>query len=293
MLATLNKSPSFSAIDRADLQPSTKRQYKAQLLAMLAAKINPFDYTALARYAATLPASSRAFLKAGLRLMVSEALTQAQASANLENLDKIQVLWHRVQAMEKAIVTHQPDAQRLPHWLTQAQVDTVLTLAFRQSFRDYIVLALLFGAGLRREELAELTFDALSRVEDVDMLTLRGKGDKRRSVPIPANLAQHLHNWQAQVGNGYIARSVHKTGKVGASLSPMGIFAIVRKYGAMIGIADLDPHDCRRSAGRLMYQATKDVVKVQLILGHADTKTSLRYIGAQLDLSPAEIIPPM
>ena len=126
----------------------------------------------------------------------------------------------------------------------------------------------------------------------VDVLVVTGKGDKRRVIQISSLLASHLREWKRVVGGGRIARKMNKGGKVGKSLSAFGIFTIVRKYGNTIGIPDLDPHDCRRSYGRLLYEATQDIVLVKNLLGHADTKTTLKYIGYEIALDiPEEAFP--
>jgi integrase len=290
MLQTYSPTPDLSPIDRADLASTTKRQYKRALALMQQAQINPFDFDALSRYASELPTSARAFLKSALRLMLSDLLIRAQAGATVTNLDKVQVLYHRVQAMDKAIITHQPDAQRTPHWLTQTQVNEITTLAYRAGLRDYIVFVLLFNGLLRRDELSNLTFDNLTQVEGHDVIVLFGKGNKKRIVPLPDNIVQHLKEWKKTTGEGRIARAINKHGTIMPSLSPSGIYDLVKKYGALIGIPDLEPHDCRRTGARIMYNTTKDILKVQSILGHSDSKTSIIYIGIQIDTQAVQII---
>jgi integrase/recombinase XerD len=192
--------------------------------------------------------------------------------------------------MSDAIKIEKPTTERTPHWLSQEQVDTITSQAILTSMRDYIVLAVLLGAGLRREELEELTFDALSQVpyenRMVDILTIIGKGDKKRIIPISPLLASHLREWKAVTGGGRVARKMNKGGKVGKSLSAMGIFLLVRKYGLLVGIDDLDPHDCRRSYGRIMYYSNKrDIVLVKNLLGHENVRTTEKYIGLDLNLN--------
>jgi integrase/recombinase XerD len=157
------------------------------------------------------------------------------------------------------------------------------------SLRDYIVMSILLGAGLRREELETLTFDALSQISGehgmVDILTVIGKGDKKRVIPIASALAARIREWQAVVGGGRIARRMYKGGKIGASLTAPRIFAMVRKYGLYVGIKDLDPHDCRRSYGRLMYFSNKkDIMKVMVLLGHKSVETTQIYIGVKISI---------
>lgn len=290
MLAINNPQFDYSALDRADLAPGTRRNYKASITAMFEAGIDPFNYTELADYAASLPPSVRSSLKAAMGIISRDYVNKAKTSdGSIESIQRF--LW-LIEAMNDAITVSQPDSQRTPHWLSQEQVNQITSIALANSMRDYIILAVLLGAGLRREELETLTFDALKQIPDRgkirDALVIRGKGDKKRIVPISRLLTSRLHEWRNITGGGNIARKVSKTGTIGESLSAFGIFTIVRKYGSLIGIPDLDPHDCRRSYGRLMYEATSDIVMVMNLLGHASSRTTLRYIGVDLKLDIEE-----
>ncbi len=276
--------PHYAIIDRADLQPSTKHQYTREIDKLIASRVDPRNRNQLADYAAQLSSSSKSFLKAALSLLFADTITSLKASARVDNLAEVQAALLNIEAMDETIKVHQPDRERTPHWLTQAQVNQITAMAL-QSTRDYIVLAVLFGAGLRRKELEELTFDSLSQIDNKNVLTIRGKGDKVRVIQIASALASHLREWKTITGGGNVARSINKAGKLGDTLSDKGIFDIVRKYGSMIGTPDLDPHDCRRTYGRLLYEATgHDIIRVMHMMGHADVSTTQEYIGLNISL---------
>jgi len=287
---TSTPTPDLSAIDLYECAPSYKSKLRKATLALIASRVDPRNPKALRAYADTLPASGKAFLNAALRILFADIAINLKASATPQNVLSVQASLLNLEAMHKTLKVHQPDRERLPRWLTQEEVDDLLQTAFRQSLRDYIVIALLVGAGLRREELELLTFDTISTVDNQPIITLRGKGAKVRSIPITPVLHRHLQDWQTHVGHGRIARSIHKTGRVGASLSSTAIFSIVREYGSMIGISNLDPHDLRRTFGRLAYHATGDILKVRNLMGHSKTETTEHYIGLELDLEPVNIV---
>ena len=76
-----------------------------------------------------------------------------------------------------------------------------------QGQRDKIVLGLLVGAGLRQEELTNLTFDAVL-VQPVAgrsrrVLNVTGKGAKDRIVPVNDRLATAIDDWQTVVSGDY------------------------------------------------------------------------------------------
>jgi site-specific recombinase XerC len=278
----------LSPLDRATLADGTRRNYKTAILLLIASNVNVRDYQALADYALSLSHSGRANLKAALAILTRDAVNQAKTSnASIEDIQRF--LW-QMEALDDAIRVHRPTTLRTPHWLSQDQVDTITGAALDNSLRDYIVMSLLLGAGLRREELETLTFDAMSQVPDengnmVDILTVIGKGEHKRTIPLAAVLANNLRRWKAIVGEGRIARRMYKGGKIGASLTAPRIFAMVRKYGLYVGIKDLDPHDCRRSYGRLMYFSNKkDIMKVMVLLGHKSVETTQIYIGVKISI---------
>jgi hypothetical protein len=71
IITTSNQRQTFDmkAIDRADLQPTTKYKYKRELEAMAAAGVNPLNFEALAIYADNLKSSRKTFLKSALRMI--------------------------------------------------------------------------------------------------------------------------------------------------------------------------------------------------------------------------------
>jgi site-specific recombinase XerC len=300
MLA-LKTPPHYQIIDAAPLQPSTKGKYKREVDRMIEAQIDPRNLAALAAYALTLSGSSRSFLKAALALLFEKTGDTLKASATPDNLATVQAALLNLEAMSKAIETQKPKGIKVHVWLSQEQVDQITAAPWNQkdrthAYRDYIVLAVMLGAGLRREELSELTFDCIKRLPNRtsyrDVIEVTGKGGKVRIVPISPTLSARIAEWRGITGGGHIARSINKAGKLGDSLSTQGIADIVTTYGNLIGVPDLDPHDCRRSFGRLGWEATRDLILIRDLLGHADAKTTQSYIGLhlQLDVTASDFI---
>ena len=159
------------------------------------------------------------------------------------------------------------------------------TLAGR---RDWIVLAVLVGAGLRRDELAGLTFADVKALplegKKRTVLEVTGKGSKTRVIPISDRLADALYTWQKETGGGRVARSLTKSAQLGESISGVGIFDVVRRYGEVIGIPDLAAHDLRRSYAQLGYDAGIPITQISKLLGHASITTTQKYLNLSLNL---------
>ena len=116
---------------------------------------------------------------------------ELKAGATPTNLEQTQAALLRLDAMQNAVQVEAPKGTKAHTWLSQAQVSRITGLCPEtlEGKRDWIVLGLLLGAGLRREELAALTFEALKQqpTKSGKMrkgLEVTGKGGKTRVIPI-------------------------------------------------------------------------------------------------------------
>lgn len=283
------------------LQPTTKAQYRKAITNYLATGASLIDAPALAAHALSLPKSSRSFLKAGIRLWAEAAVLEAKSladpTANIKELfevnQRIQSAQYKKDSLIEAIPTLASKGQKAHIWLGQSEVKRLLdscNLKTTAGKRDKVILGLLVGAGLRREELAGLTFEDIVTLPMGGKfrvcLNVVGKGAKTRTVPLNDKLAAAVDTWGALVGNaGPIARSIAKGGAIGASLSAIGIFEIVNKAGAAIGKPELAPHDLRRTYAQLGYEAGVPITQISKLLGHSSVATTQRYLNLDLDLA--------
>jgi site-specific recombinase XerC len=108
---------------------------------------------------------------------------------------------------------------RLGNWLTREQAKDLLAVPDRSTLkgkRDYVILALLVGCALRRNELAELDVETIQQREGRWVLAdLEGKGRRVRTVAIPIWVKQGINAWMAAacIEDGRLLRSVSKTGR--------------------------------------------------------------------------------
>ena len=281
----------ISAIDNANLADSTKYQYRKAITNYLNTGSKWWDAQALTDYAIGLNKSSRAFLKAAIRLMTSNLALELKARAIPDNLNQVQASLYRLEAIDAAIQVKASKGIKAHTWLSQKQVKELMATCDDDivGLRDWIILGLLVGAGLRREELVNLKFEdvkeqPLKNGNNRSVLSIKGKGAKDRVIPIHPVLAKRILEWKELVGDGCIARSLGRKKVLGKSLSAIGVFNIARKHGVQIGMPNLAPHDLRRTYAQLGYEAGVPLTQISRLLGHATIATTQRYLNLELDL---------
>jgi integrase/recombinase XerD len=175
----------------------------------------------------------------------------------------------------------------------------VPNLTTRLGLRDRAMMHLCFSAGLRVSELvgAMLTNLSLQRTPN---LLVQGKGRKERSLPLWKETAADLRAWLAVRGN--VRAPELFVNAEGTAMTRAGFEYILDKH---VGKAaqtcpslrgrSISPHQLRHSCALIMLQATHDIRKVALWLGHADIRTTETYLrmDASEKLEAVEaIIPP-
>lgn len=290
---TTNIIPYFDtkAIDSANLSARTKLQYKKALRNYLETGNKLTDSSSLCEYAQKLPTSSKAFLKAAIRLVTKDYEHDLKSNVTPQNLSKVQAALLRLESINDTIKVSTSKGEKAHIWLSQSQVKALMSTCDDSltGNRDWVVLALLTGAGLRREELTSI------RCEDIIdypannnktrwIIQVNGKGNRNRIIPISAILAKRIREWCILISQGNLARSLGRKCELGNSLSAISIFQIVRKHGSMIGKPELDPHDLRRTYAQLGYEAGIPITQLSKLLGHSDISTTQKYLNLDLDL---------
>jgi integrase len=154
--------------------------------------------------------------------------------------------------------------------------------------RDYVIIALLVGCALRRQELASLT------IEDIQLrdgrwviIDLRGKGGSIRTVAVPIWVKQGIDTWitAAKIEKGRLLRPLSKSGKiVGDELGDWAIWSVVEQSSKQIGIEHFGAHDLRRTCAKLCRKSGGDLEQIKFLLGHSSIQTTERYLGSEQEI---------
>jgi integrase len=243
-----------------------------------------FNKIVVTRYRISLEQAHYASSTINLRLAAVRRLAYEAADAGLLSPDLAAGI-RRVKGAKKHGI-------RAGNWLTAEQGKNLLQVFNRELLRgkrDYAMIAVLLGCGLRRAELAAVSVqDLQQREEHWVFADLVGKGAHVRTIPIPNWVGDAVHLWlsAAEITNGPIFRAINKAGRIPvAGFSPKVIWEVVKEACAQCGLANVAPHDLRRTCARLCHQAGGELEQIQFLLGHVSKRqngTSAASNGSEM-----------
>jgi len=160
-------------------------------------------------------------------------------------------------------------AKSVPHPLPEGMdgVKRLIAVASNDQQRSLIVLCGMVGCRIAEAlEVRAEHFNLQSMT-----LTIRGKGDKQRVVPVSTQAWEHL---QVPVIKAFGANSNV------ICLHDRHARKIVTLLGARAHLMrSISSHDLRATFGTHVYDKTKDIRLVQELLGHANSSTTELYVG--------------
>jgi site-specific recombinase XerD len=145
--------------------------------------------------------------------------------------------------------------------------------------RDAAILAVLYGAGLRRSELVALSLSDY-RADAGEIRVRRGKGRKARVCHAPKGCSVALNRWLEVRGSekGPLFCPINKAGKLTIrEMTDQAILYILEKRGTSNAVDHFSPHDLRRTYISDLLDAGADISTVQQMAGHANVQTTARY----------------
>jgi integrase/recombinase XerD len=162
-----------------------------------------------------------------------------------------------------------------------------------QSWRDRIVLELLYATGMRVSEVVGVRLAQWHAAEGV--VRVVGKGNKERAIPVGKLTIQRINSWLRL----HRPSLKPKTDRLllsnqGNPLTRLGVWKILNHYAQIVGIQQhtehegrnhyrVHPHVLRHSFASHLLQGGADLRAVQELLGHSSILTTEIY--THLDIS--------
>lgn len=142
--------------------------------------------------------------------------------------------------------------------------------------RDAAVLALLYGAGLRISEALGLAAGAVAA--GTDQITVTGKGNKTRMVPLIAPVAEAVADYKALCPHVLAPDRPLFRGVRGGPLSPRIVQLAMERMRGALGLPDsATPHALRHAFATHLLARGGDLRAIQELLGHASLATTQIY----------------
>ena len=191
--------------------------------------------------------------------------------------------------------------RRLPHALSEAEVESLLDHAFGtgpRDLRDRAILELLYASGVRVAELvgADLGDLEMSSATGDGMLRVLGKGRKERLVPVGSKAVLAMRSFlrvrarlqpdsrgrrrprRESATASTMARDALFLNAKGGRLTDRSVRRILNERLRRAALLKrVSPHTLRHSFATHMLNAGADLRSIQELLGHASLSTTQRY----------------
>ena len=185
-----------------------------------------------------------------------------------------------------AIPTKKTDQPLIQH-LSMAEMHAILEAPdthTRYGIRDRAMLHLCFCAGLRVTELVTSPLTAVTW-QPTPSIHIEGKGRRHRVLPLWKQTAEDLQTWLAV--RGEVSTPALFVNAQGRTMTRVGFTYVLTKHvqrathncPSLVG-KTVSPHVLRHTCAMILFQATGDLRKVSLWLGHANMQTTEVYLRA-------------
>jgi integrase/recombinase XerD len=240
-----------------------------------------------------IAAASTAELRAYLAGLAAEGLSAATSARRLSAIRQLYRFLYAegLRQDDPAVVLSGPKRSRpLPKVLSVADVDRLLAAAREaiveqgevpaerlRAARLACLIEVLYASGLRVSELVALPRSAAR--ENVQMLVIRGKGDKERLVPLNDAAREAMARYLALLGTTLPSKWLFPSFGESGHLTRQHFARELKQLAATAGLpaARVSPHVLRHAFASHLLHNGADLRVVQTLLGHADISTTQIY----------------
>lgn len=177
-------------------------------------------------------------------------------------------------------ITRLKTEKKLPEFVSDEKMNLLLdSNVFSENFeglRNQLLLEILYGTGMRRAELINLS------INDIDInkknVKVTGKRNKQRIIPFPDILSELLKKYillrkEIETDNEYLFLT-----KSGKQIYPNLVYRIVNKYLSFISTQKKkSPHTLRHTYATSLLNNGADINAVKELLGHANLSATQIY----------------
>lgn len=148
-----------------------------------------------------------------------------------------------------------------------------------RSWRDLSIVALMLLVGLRSREVIDFELEDLQ--VSAGSLRVRGKGNKERWVPLPAEaigpLRAYLEIERPSVDAPQLFLCLKGPSR-GQPLTPAGLRSLFRYHRKTAKVPKANPHRFRHTFGTDMVRAGMSLPALMRLMGHSRIRTTMIYV---------------
>lgn len=186
-------------------------------------------------------------------------------------------------------------ARKLPEVLTLPEIDAIIDgidVSDDLGQRNRAMLETLYSCGLRVSELVNLRISNIYMNEQ--FLSVIGKGNKQRLVPISPKAIKEIRLWMEYRSNMEIKKG-HEDflflNRRGAQLTRVMVFYIVKEAAKSAGVnKEISPHTFRHSFATHLLEGGANLRAIQEMLGHESILTTEIYTHVDTQRLREEIL---
>ena len=197
-------------------------------------------------------------------------------------------------ALTKLVTPPKPSEDLRGRALSIKEVGYILAGPDREKtegVRDYAILLTLLRTSLRVAEVCNLKTSSIKWSHGRWILKFKVKGGRERTIPLPKEVKHAIDDYlkldrdrrkilkTAEGAEAWLFQPItnYRTLKFDKPLSTTMVWYIVRRWGEFAGIGKVSPHDLRRTAITRALDKGLTYRQVQMMSGHKDPKTVMRY----------------
>lgn len=196
-------------------------------------------------------------------------------------------------AQSVSLVPFKRGPKRHMEYLTGDEVKAILAIADRScphGRREYMILALLYDTGARAAEILGVRPRDF-RLHQHALITLRGKGNKERLVPLLQPTAEIVRQHLRETARPFDEDAQLIRNRLGEPMTRSGLTYLVNEYRERaakttpsLARRGISPHTFRHTKAMHLLQSGVHPVTIKDVLGHANLETLSVYARSDLAL---------
>ena len=209
--------------------------------------------------------------------------TQSRIIAGIKHFFWFLVLENYLQNSPAELLETPRIKRKLPIFLSVEEIDLMLSHIDRstpEGERNLAMLETMYSCGLRVSELINLKLSDLHT--DEGFVSVIGKGDKQRLIPIGKSAIRLIHNYTTHHRQHIAIKKKNEDmiflSKRGGPITRQMVFYVIKDLAEKSGIKKpLSPHTFRHSFATHLVEGGADLRAVQEMLGHESITTTEIY----------------